>query len=1084
MGVLALLVSCPNPIPVNLASQVSDDVGPVMTVTSPEAGATYRQSVTVAGTVVDEGGEVSELMVRVAELGLEQRVDVGTDGSFSHQVATADLAETLGFTLIATDWNGNRSETSFQIAPNTEGPIFTITSPNDEGEYASSIMLRGSVTDNDSVVETVALEVKAADVEEALAVAADGTFAYDLDATGITKTIVITITASDAKGNQSTLERTLFNDGEGPHIIITEPANFSAYGTVVRVAGSVTDAEGVATTDEVASVSYEVAGTAVAGDITPDANGAFSFVFATRLADGTEVVSGAAAIELMATDWNGNLSTESVTIVRSETGDFDAVTVTPGDRQVTIAWDPVLYAESYCIRELNDGLSMEDASSPAVWEGLENGELYSFQLSAVIPDGVGPDAVSATFDTIPLSPRSLAPRVRQVDHRSITIEWRGFSKIPGYTVERSLDPNGPWEVRARHGETVLEDTRVAYDTDYWYRVRPQAYSTVVSDPVRAVPGRFCYGIVAAAPTNAAANQVYATGSRVYVACGDGGLTIMEVIGDELVFRGSLDTPGYARDVVADEPYVYVADDEGGVRVIDVSSFAAPFEAASLATEYDAKGLTLSGTELFVAVANAGLEAIDVSTPGSPESIVYTPRAGGHGRDVALLGSYAYLTRGYAGLQIFDIDPVAESHYETGWFTNDPTGVAASGQHVFVVTSNAYLYSLDVSDPPNPSALGPFTLAGDGYGVAVRDGRAYVACDTAGLELWDVSDPGAPVSIHVCNTPGRAQGVAVEGSYAFVADQDAGVQMINVAEPNDMSVVSARGVLGTYDYQDFAYDGRYAYVAAANEGLVIVDPAGGANFYETVGVCPLDGIGADVAVDGDYAYVAARNGGFHVVDVSDPTDPIHISSLPTTGDAWDVAVSGPFAYLTVNGAGLIVIDIRDPGTPVVVGECSLTVPAYPRVLLSAGFAYVTDQSSGFHVVDLSDPAAPVARGSWSGGSMLMGTDVHGDYAYVADQSGQLHVLDLGDPDNPDDIATVPTASDAWDVAVDGRYAYVAVYEAGVEVFDVSDPTTPTQVMTSPYAEEDFRVAARIIVEGNSVYKIGGSAILRYRIWSDL
>ena len=40
------------------------------------------------------------------------------------------------------------------------------------------------------------------------------------------------------------------------------------------------------------------------------------------------------------------------------------------------------------------------------------------------------------------------------------------------------------------------------------------------------------------------------------------------------------------------------------------------------------------------------------------------------------------------------------------------------------------------------------------------------------------------------------------------------------------------------------------------------------------------------------------------------------------------------------------------------------------------------------------------------------------------------------------------------------------------------------MTSPYNEQDFRVAARIIVEGNSVYKIGGGALLRYRIWSDL
>ncbi|MCK4516829.1 MAG: hypothetical protein KAU31_16320, partial [Spirochaetaceae bacterium] len=208
---------------------------------------------------------------------------------------------------------------------------------------------------------------------------------------------------------------TQITDTQGPVIVITEPADRSEYSTVVRVSGKVTDGgdgDGPTAT-QVAECTYSVPGTTVEGSFEIDGEGAFNFLFATRDADGTTFVAGPATIEITARDWNGNQSTTSVQIVPPAAGDVPGFTVTPANHEVTIAWSDVPGAESYSIHNPRYGQIREDVTSPYVWDGLINGELYSFQLQAVLPEGTGVDAWSNTQDVIPLSERTLAPSVTE-----------------------------------------------------------------------------------------------------------------------------------------------------------------------------------------------------------------------------------------------------------------------------------------------------------------------------------------------------------------------------------------------------------------------------------------------------------------------------------------------------------------------------------------------------------------------------------------------------------------------------------------------------------------------------------------------
>jgi len=161
--------------------------------------------------------------------------------------------------------------------------------------------------------------------------------------------------------------------------------------------------------------------------------------------------------------------------------------------------------------------------------------------------------------------------------------------------------------------------------------------------------------------------------------------------------GSYDTPGYARDVAVAEGRAYVADGNGGLRVVDVSVPSNPWEAAF----YD--------------------------TPGYAE-------------DVTIAGGYAYLVD-WDGLQVVDVtlpsNPVGVISYETPGNAN---GVAVDGSLVYVAEGGGgeTVRVIDVSVPSNPTQVG-FCHTREAFGVAVAGGYAYVADGSGGLLVLRYTD---------------------------------------------------------------------------------------------------------------------------------------------------------------------------------------------------------------------------------------------------------------------------------------------------------------------------------------------------------
>ncbi len=113
-------------------------------------------------------------------------------------------------------------------------------------------------------------------------------------------------------------------------------------------------------------------------------------------------------------------------------------------------------------------------------------------------------------------------------------------------------------------------------------------------------------------------------TRLFVACGEMGLTILDVTDfqdgyPETVPAGWCDTPGYAEDVVLDESrsLAFIAAGTAGLQIIDYSDTTDIHIAGSISPGGYAKELLYNNGMVYMTTEKSGLQVIDVSVVSSP-----------------------------------------------------------------------------------------------------------------------------------------------------------------------------------------------------------------------------------------------------------------------------------------------------------------------------------------------------------------------------------------------------------------------------------------------------------------------------------
>jgi hypothetical protein len=200
--------------------------------------------------------------------------------------------------------------------------------------------------------------------------------------------------------------------------------------------------------------------------------------------------------------------------------------------------------------------------------------------------------------------------------------------------------------------------------------------------------------------------------------------------------GRLGTIAFPRDVLLRADHAYVADRDGPVRVIDVTSMTNVGYAALTGTNYD---LELDGDRLYVAKDWRGITVLDVSDPTAPAAVDLIDTPGG-AQDLSASSPWLYVADGFCVRAYDTSDPadvVEVGHFECDDFA---IGVCAVGRTVHVAGWEGGWYQLD-------NLLQP---------VAVRPPGSAVD----GLRLRVAPNPFNPRTTFVVDAPGPGR-VVVE-----------------------------------------------------------------------------------------------------------------------------------------------------------------------------------------------------------------------------------------------------------------------------------------------------------------------------------
>src|SRR5690606_21847737 len=141
--------------------------------------------------------------------------------------------------------------------------------------------------------------------------------------------------------------------------------------------------------------------------------------------------------------------------------------------------------------------------------------------------------------------------------------------------------------------------------------------------------------------------------------------------------------GAIRDIHAVDNLLYVAAEETGLHVFDISDPTAPRERVAGSIPGDARGVAVGDGYAYLAAGGAGFQVFSLTAAADPVIAGWTET---YGRAIDGTGRYLYLAAEQNGLQVIDVTtPTSPQQVET---------VATFGAAVDLSRNDAYLYLAD------------------------------------------------------------------------------------------------------------------------------------------------------------------------------------------------------------------------------------------------------------------------------------------------------------------------------------------------------------------------------------------------------
>ena len=577
------------------------------------------------------------------------------------------------------------------------------------------------------------------------------------------------------------------------------------------------------------------------------------------------------------------------------------------------------------------------------------------------------------------------------------------------------------------------------------------------------------------------NDISVSGNYAYIANNEDGLRIVDISNPLApALRGFWDTPVRAKAVALLGGRAYVADGTGGLQIINIADPTAPRLVGSLNWGEEAVAIAVAaktnGVFAYISLGSGGLRIVDVTTPSSPVLRGLYPIAdpmGSKYSSVSISGNKAYVAQDYYGLAIIDINN-ADAPGLISRYTTWANGLELNGSYAYLASTLGFQI-INISNPSSPVRAGIDQTKQFNRGSRITHAGqyAFVSGGTTGFLVYNVANPSTPNIVGQCQQyVNYAHGITLTSDSAYIST-DIGLEVADISSP---AVPQIRATLPLGQTARTFVDSGRAYCVAGAELKIVTNVIQGQ--LKLAGTIPYAAfLSNDIFLDG-YAYLVGQDVNSHfpqlrVYNLANPANPIVLGTTNSSSASGGVAIRilkrGTLAYVLEQSGGLRIVDVTQSSHPVQKGYLAATVESFDMVFSSDGQRLFVGTETGFKVIDVTNPDAPSLLVTHNLDSTVLGLEVVQNLIFIAATScSALLVYDVTDPVHPVLLRSyaTPAGTGIIDVGVQGDYVYAACGTSGMLVLKLLDLENPEIFITNPTFSPEYTTSTGTVDLGGS------------------
>jgi len=441
---------------------------------------------------------------------------------------------------------------------------------------------------------------------------------------------------------------------------------------------------------------------------------------------------------------------------------------------------------------------------------------------------------------------------------------------------------------------------------------------------------------------------------------EGGLEIFEYLDVNSPILLSTTNCGYQpRPAVLRDSLIYIAA-VGQLYCYNISNLVDPSFVDILSLPSPSLDMISEGDYLYLANCDSGVKIINISDP-EEMTLVQSVPVFDWSRGLVIQGNYLFTTDWWGFVYTIDISTPENAFiaatFEATDFLVGCGEIRAYSHSLFLSSYGEGVHVLDLTDPLNLSIAATYDVPAASYGIEKRNNFLYVGAFTDGLRIVDISDVYDPLDVNSAFLPSPVWGLTLYDSLVVAPDiRESDVYFMDVSDPTDPEIVG----IADHICQDVTTIDTLLVCTINPGGFEISDISDVTN-PEPLGSLNLGWRVRGVVCKDNYAYVSRvdMNGpdSVSVIDISNPHNPQLIYSTPIEAP-YSLAIKDDL--LLVGAEGLHIFDITNPALPVEIGASEFVPEGEwcQGIAVSGSFAYVCCTFTyEVRAYNISDPTRP-------------------------------------------------------------------------------------------------------------------------------